>query len=170
VISRRSFLRAGVAGGLILGGAALVGKHVSGYAIDAATAEKLRVFSPQEYLVMQAAARRILAPDGNDAPSPDDVACALHVDAYVARLPPPLQRDVKALLLVLEHGSAVSTRFTRMSPSRQDDVLRAWQGSALALKRRGFQALRTLAFVGYWRDDRTWPLIGYTGPMLPRKS
>ena len=25
----------------------------------------------------------------------------------------------------------------------------------------------TLAFVGYWRDDRTWPLIGYSGPMLP---
>ena len=32
------------------------------------------------------------------------------------------------------------------------------------------QALRTLAFVGYWRDERTWPLIGYSGPMLPKRA
>jgi hypothetical protein len=169
VISRRSFLRAGLVGGALLGGAALLGRRLTGYTLDAPTAAELRVLSPKEYLILAAAARRILAPDGDDAPAPDTVACALHVDRYLARLPPEVQRDVRALLQLFEHGSAVSTRFTRMTPAQQDATLAAWEASSFTLKRRGFQALRTLAFLGYWRDERTWPLLGYTGPMLPRR-
>lgn len=170
MISRRRFLRAGLVGGALLGGAALIGRQLGGYRLDGAIAGQLRVLSAKEYLILQSAARRIVAPDGADAPSVDDVACALHVDRYLARLAPPLQRDVRALLQLLEHGSAVSTRFTHMSPEQQDATLESWQSSSLAVKRRGFQALRTLAFLGYWRDDRTWPLIGYTGPMLPPRA
>jgi D-cysteine desulfhydrase len=93
---------------------------------------------------------------------------------YVAKLPDAVQRDVRALLQLVEHGSSLfrggATRFTHLSPSEQDATLLDWQHSSLTVRRRGFQALRTLAFLGYWRDDRTWPLIGYSGPMLPRKG
>jgi hypothetical protein len=174
VISRRGFLRAGLAGGLVLAGAALVGRQLSGYALDGATARRLRVLSPKEYLIMQAVARRVVAPDAADAPSADTVEAALAVDAYVAQLPAPVQREVAALLQLVEHGSALfrggASRFTRMSAAEQDATLRDWQSSSLTLRRRGFQALRTLAFIGYWRDDRTWPLLGYTGPMLPKRG
>jgi hypothetical protein len=169
VISRRSFLRAGLIGGALLGGAALVGRRLTGYTLDADTARQLRVLSPKEYVILAAAARRIVVPDGDDAPSPDAVGCALRVDTYLARLPPPVQREVRALLQLFEHGSAVSSRFTRMAPRQQDAALSAWETSPFTLKRRGFQALRTLAFLGYFADERTWPLIGYTGPMLPRR-
>jgi hypothetical protein len=170
VISRRRFLRAGIVGGVLLGGAALLGRRLTGYTIDARAAAQLRVLSPKEYSILAAAARRIVAPDGDDAPAPDAVDCALAVDRYLLRLPPPLQRDVRALLLLFEHGSSVSSRFTRMSPAQQDAALAAWESSSLTIKRRGFQALRTLAFLGYWRDERTWHVIGYTGPMLPRHT
>jgi D-cysteine desulfhydrase len=174
VLSRRGFLRAGVVGGLLLGGAAVVGRSLSGYHLGAATAARLRALSPKEYLIMQAVARRVLAPDGDDAPSADSVDVAGAVDTYVAKLPPPVQRDVRALLQLVEHGSSLfrggATRFTRMSAAEQDATLADWQRSSLTVRRRGFQALRTLAFVGYWRDDRTWPLLGYSGPMLPRRG
>jgi Gluconate 2-dehydrogenase subunit 3 len=173
VISRRGFLRAGLAGAFVLGSAAVLGRQLGGYALDAATAGRLRALSPKEYLVMQAVARRVLAADADDAPSADAVEVALAVDAYVAKLPAPVQREVGALLQLVEHGSGLlrlrASRFTRMSAAEQDATLRDWESSSLTVRRRGFQALRTLAFLGYWRDDRTWPLIGYTGPMLPRR-
>lgn len=159
-------------GGVLLGGAALVGRQLTGYHVDAATARRLRVLSPKEYLVLQAVARRVLAPDRDDAPSADTVEVALGVDAYLAKLPPYVQRDVGALLQLVEHGSALfrlrATRFTRMGAAEQDATLADWERSSLTVRRQGFQALRTLSFLGYWRDDRTWPLIGYSGPMLPR--
>ena len=123
---------------------------------------------------MQAVARRILAADGSDAPAPDSVDVAGAVDVYVAKLPAAVQRDVRALLQLVEHGSSLfrggATRFTHLDGEAQDAVLRDWERSSLTVRRRGFQALRSLAFLGYWRDDRTWPLIGYSGPMLPRKG
>ena len=170
MISRRGFLRAGLGGGLLLAGAVLVGRQVGGYVVDAATAARLRALSPKEYCVMQAVARRLLAADATDAPSPDAVGVALAVDRYVAELPRPMQREIGALLQLVEHGATVfrgrATRFTRMSPDEQDATLRDWERSSLTVRRRGFQGLRTLAFVGYWRDDRTWPLLGYTGPLI----
>ncbi len=171
MLTRRGFLRAGLVGGVLLGGAAVVGRSLSGYHLDPTTASRLRALSPKEYLVMQAVARRVLAPDAADAPSADSVDVAGAVDVYVAKLPAAVQRDVRALLQLVEHGSSLfrggATRFTRLSPEEQDATLADWQRSSLLVRRRGFQALRTLAFVGYFRDERTWPLLGYTGPMLP---
>ena len=172
MLSRRRFLRAGLIGGLLLGGAAVVGRQLSGYHVDEATRRRLRVLSPKEYLILQAVARRILASDGDDAPSADSVEVVLAVDAYLAKLPREVVSDVRALLQLVEHGSSLfsGSRFTRMSPAAQDATLAEWQRSSLTVRRRGFQALRTLAFLGYWRDERTWPLIGYSGPMLPKRG
>ena len=131
------------------------------------------MLSPTEFVVMQAAARRILASDDSNAPSPDELEVALHVDAYLQNLDGPLRGDVRALLQLLEHGGGLFrfsfSRFSKMSESEQDATLRDWESSRLDVRRQGFQALRTLAFMGYWRDDKTWPLIGYTGPMVPPK-
>ena len=95
VLTRRGFLRAGIAGSVLLGGAAIVGRSLSGYHLDESVAKKLRALSPKEYLVMQAVARRVLAADGDDAPTPDSVDVAGAVDAYVAKLPAAVQRDVR---------------------------------------------------------------------------
>jgi hypothetical protein len=160
VISRRRFLRTSIFAGVALGLAGAIGRHLSGYSLDEKTAGSLKVLSPKEFLILQAIARRVLAGDG---PSADEVEAAAHADAYLAQVPRPLVDDVRGLLHLFEHLH--TSRFTHMSPDDQDEVLAAWQRSSLALKRQGFQALRTLCFMGYYRDDRTWPLLGYTGPM-----
>jgi hypothetical protein len=173
VISRRRFLRTSLLGGALLGVAAVVGRNVSGYRLDPEIAARLRALTPKEYLVLMAAARRILAPDGADAPPVDD-RVGLFVDGYLAGLDADLRGDVRALLSLVEHGSGPFrlrvSRFTHMRAAEQDAALADWQASRLAVRRRGFQALRTLAFLGYYRDDRTWALLGYAGPLLPRKT
>lgn len=174
MISRRGLLRAGLGGALILSGAAVIGRSFfgvgGGYRLDDAKAKQLRALSAKEYLVLQAVARRVCASDDADAPTADVVDAALAADAYVAKLPEPVQEEVRALLQLVEHGSSIAGRFTRLSNEQQDAALRGWQQSSLTLRRRGFQALKTLALVGYWRDDRTWPLLGYSGPMLQRRE
>src|SRR6476659_3585799 len=135
VLTRRGSLRAGVAGSVLLGGAAIVGRSLSGYHLDESVARRLRSLSPKEYLVMQAVARRVLASDGDDAPTPDSVDVAGAVDAYIAKLPAAVQRDVRALLQLVEHGSSLfrlsATRFTHMAPAEQDATLADWQRSSL---------------------------------------
>jgi hypothetical protein len=173
-VNRRRFLRTTLFGGALLGSAALVGRHLSGYSLDPAVASKLRVLSAKEFLVFSAVARRMLAPDQGGAPTADEVQAGLFVDSYLAKLDKGMRSDVRALLHLVEHGSGLFrvafSRFTHMTPAEQDATLADWEHSRLALRRRGFQALKTMAMLGYWRDDRTWPLIGYTGPMLPRRS
>ncbi|HZS35708.1 MAG TPA: gluconate 2-dehydrogenase subunit 3 family protein [Polyangia bacterium] len=172
MISRRRFLRTTLLGGALLGGAAIVGRHLSGYSLDPAIASQLRALSPKEYLIFDAVARRLLAPDGADAPDVDSLRVALFVDSYLARLDEGLRSDVRALLQLVEHGGFLfrlqGSRFTHLGEADQDAVLADWQSSRLAVRRRGFQALRTLAFLGYYRDDRTWPLLAYTGPSVRR--
>jgi hypothetical protein len=170
VISRRRFLRNTLVGSALLGGAVIFGRHLGGYHLAPGVAARLRALTPKELLVFAAAARRILAPDAPDAPSPDELEVALFVDGYLARLDEALRGDVRALLHLFEHTASVTTRFTQLSAAAQDRVLAGWQSSRLAVRRQGLQALRTLAFFGYYRDARTWPMLGYTGPMLPRRG
>jgi hypothetical protein len=159
--SRRRFLRTSLLAVAALGVAGVVGRHVGGYPLDENLRRRLKVLSPKEYLILAAVARRVLV----GGPSPDELEVALHADAYLDHVPEALTADVRALLQLFEHAHL--TRFTRMAAEAQDEVLRAWQQSALSLKRQGFQALRTLCFMGYYRDARTWPMLGYTGPMKP---
>jgi hypothetical protein len=156
---------------VLLGAAATVGRHLSGYRLAPAIAARLRVLTPKEYLILQAIARRILATDGPDAPTADQAEVALFADGYLARLDPGLRSDLRALIQLFEHSAALlGSRFTHMDPATQDRVLADWQSSRLAVRRQGLQALRSLCFFGYYRDERSWPLLGYTGPLLPKKA
>ena len=57
----------------------------------------------------------------------------------------------------------------RCGPDAAELLLRT--DSPLAVRRQGLQALRSLAFLSYYRDDRTFAQLGYPGPMLvPRRG
>ena len=158
-MNRRGFLKLGLGGSALLAGVALVGRHLGDYP---AVAVSLRVLGAKEFAVFTAAAARICV--GSTGPSAPEIAT--FVDGYLTYVPPAVQRDVRSLLLLLEHSQFPRAKFTRLSADAQDAVLSSWQTSALALKRQGFQALKTLAFLGHYRDARTWQTIGYSGPML----
>ena len=172
-ISRRRAL--GIAGGALvaLGGAtALV--RTRGYDVPADRAAKLQAFSPWHFLVVAAVARRIAAPDVEDGsvPSTDDVDVAGFIDGYVARMAEPLRRDLLRLLGFVEHLAPLMTkhasRFTKLSAAEQDSVLGWMESNDRDLLRGAFDALKSVVFMGYYRDVRTWKVIGYLGPFVGR--
>lgn len=170
--NRRAFLRRGLLGGLILGAGGVFAYQQSGYQLAEDIAAELVVLSPKGFLVLQAAADRLLAADGPGAPSPRELDVALWIDAYLGRQPSWLQRDVELLLNTLEHAGPIFdltfSRFTRQSAAQQDRTLRAWAKSRLEVRRQGFSALKGLCVLAYYRHEKSWPLIGYDGPLVAR--
>jgi hypothetical protein len=171
-IGRRKWLQSLIIGGVVsaFGGAvALV--RAGGYDVDVATSARLRVLAPWQYAVVRHIARRMLAADrSDDVPSADDVGVAEFVDAYLADMRPALRRDLLWFLRFVEQlapfGSASLHRFTALAPADQDEVLSALETSHVDRLRVGFQAIKSLVMMGYYRDPRTFAILGYRGPLL----
>src|SRR5438128_4191309 len=90
-ISRRRFLRRTLAGAALVAVGGALARNLSGYDTpehrnDPALAG-LRVLSRKEAIIFRAAARRLLAPDGAGAPSPDAIDVVRAADTYLAALP-----------------------------------------------------------------------------------
>lgn len=167
--TRRKLL---VGGALLLVGSAAAFVRTRGYELPAE--RKLVGLTPWQFLVAQAVSRRIAARDKDDAPTPDDVDVAGFLDRYVAEMAGPMRRDLGRMFGYIEHVAPVASghasRFTRLSGDAQDDVLRGIESSASDLLRGGFEGVKSLVFMGYYRDARTWTILGYEGPLINRPA
>ncbi len=167
--SRRSFLKKGLFGGLLLslGGAGFLLSR--GTRLVPLPKGGLQVFDPIEYSVLQAIAARLI-PQGGGFPSVEQVGVALNADRVLVRVAPGARQEVKQLLKLFENAlagflfGARTQPFTQLDPEAQDEVLREWQDSRLEIRRTGFQALRTLASAAYFGSPLTWPAVHYPGP------
>jgi hypothetical protein len=170
-IGRRKWLGSLLIGGTLaaLGGVVAV-LRTTGYEGLPAAAQ-LRVLAPWQYAVVRAAARRMVAADrAEGVPSPDEVGVAEFVDGYLVEMRPALRRDVFRLLRYVEQlaplASGYKARFTELSPDAQDEVLAGLEASRFDQLRAGFQAMKSLLMMGYYRDARTFPILGYGGPFI----
>lgn len=170
-VSRRRVLESAV----VLGGLAAAGSIVGvvrsrGY--DVRPGRRLASLAPWELVVVEHVARRICAPDAPGVVTADDTDVAGFVDAYLARAPRRVRRDLGRFLMYVEQLAPATvlraSRFTRLSPADQDRVLEALESSASDLLRGGFEGLKALVFMGYYRDPRTWSILGYDGPLVGR--
>lgn len=166
----------------LLGGAALVGAGVviaavrtSGYAVPAG--RRLVAFAAWQFVVVEHAARRIAAPDDaadRSIPSPDEIDVAGFVDAWISRMDAVVRRDFGRFLAYLEHvaplGFGFASRFSRLAPRAQDRVLRGIEASGADAIRGGFEGLKSLVLMGYYRSARTWAIAGYDGPLVGRPA
>ncbi len=166
-----------IAGGALLAAGGVVGVvRTRGYDLPADRVAKLQALAPWQFIVVQALARRIAAPDvqGGGVPTPDEVDVAGFVDGYVAGMSYALRRDLLRLLGFVEHVSPLSlrltSRFTRLSAADQDRVLASLEASDHDLLRGAFAGIKSLVFMGYYRDPRTWKIIGYGGPFVGRPA
>ncbi|HWL89533.1 MAG TPA: gluconate 2-dehydrogenase subunit 3 family protein [Polyangiaceae bacterium] len=148
-----------------------------GYAMAPARRARLVSLSVWQIIVVEHAARRIAAADDPSDPTivqVDDADVAGFIDAYAARLPPEMRKDFVRFLAYLEHvaplGLGWATRFSRLGPADQDRVLASLEASTTPLLRAGFAGLKALVFMGYYRDPRTWKLLGYAGPRVNRPA
>lgn len=168
-LSRRSLLKRGVLGGALLaaGGAGFLALR-SGVSVPLPP-DGLLVFSPAQYAVLDALARRMVR-SRPGWPTVDQVGVARAADRIAARTEPSAQKELRQLLGLFENGLAGflfggRTRpFTALDGDQQDRVLAEWRDSRLAIRRTGHAALRTLVLAGYYQSPSIWPAVGYSGP------
>ena len=86
---------------------------------------------------------------------------------------PSLRRDFLHMVGFVEHVAPIlvghASRFTELREADQDRVLGALEASSLDSIRAGFQAIKSMVMMGYYRDARTFSLIGYRGPFVERR-
>lgn len=174
-VGRRQVFLA-VSGALLVAGGAFGVVRTRGYDVPELAGRDLVSLAPWQFVVVQHLARRICATDRDDGsvPSADDVDVAGFVDRYVAAMPSALRRDLLRLFGVVEHVLPVlskkTSRFTRLSPGEQDEVLSKMEASDQDLLRGAFAGVKSLLFMGYYRDPRTWKVLGYEGPFVGRPT
>jgi hypothetical protein len=160
------------AAALVLSGMAVAAVRTRGYRVPAW--RRLEAFSPWQFIVIEHVARRIVAPDRSDPdiPSADDADVAGFADGFAARMNSRTRKDLGRFLAYVEHVAplvaGLTSRFTRMTAKEQDDVLASIEASSNDRLRGGFDGLKSLVFMGYYRDPRTWSILGYDGPLVGR--
>jgi hypothetical protein len=174
---RRRVLKLGVLAVLAMGGALGVVRS-RGYGLP--PGQQLLTLSTWQFVVLQHAARRITAPDaapdasGAAIPTADDLDVAGFVDGWLSRMRPGIRRDFGRFLAYVEHLAPLregfASRFTRLDAAAQDRVLAATEASSSDLLRAGFDGLKSLVVMGYYRDARTWGILGYDGPRVGRPA
>ncbi len=172
-LARRDFLRRAAGGSAALAMASWLPAGCAGYQELVPTPQRanLLFFDEKEFAVFQSVARRIV-PDEEGWPSVDEVGVAAVIDEELAlwRNEPalaPVLDDLRLLLRLVEHGTWLDghwSRFTRLAPDAQDDVLASWDGSSIEVRQVGFQALKNLVMFAYYDDERTFAKLSYAGP------
>ncbi len=162
-VSRRSLLKKGLFGGLVL---ALGGTGLALYpsAQVGVPTLPLLALQPSSFQVLVAVASRIVTAKGADP-----VAIAHGVDQALTRIPIEAQADLNKLLGLLENALAglLDGRiqpFTRLSAESRDRVLESWSSSRFVIRRTGFQALRKLCLAAHYSEAASWPPLGYRPP------
>ena len=165
-ITRRTFLRGA---GLMASLTALAQLRVVAPAA-AADVQGEGVLSVHEAEILTQITERMVDSDDPKAPAVRDTRAIVTIENLLGQLDPILTADLPLALRLFDWGPMLFdfsfSRFTRMGPEEQDASIRCWMTSRLALRRQAYEALRNLAFIGYYSQDAAWAGIGYRGPLL----
>lgn len=92
------------------------------------------------------------------------------IERLLAQVDASVRADLPLALRLFDWGPMLFdlrwARFTELDDAGKDRAIRGWMESRFAFRRLVFDALRNLAFVGYYSQDATWPLLGYKGPLV----
>jgi len=162
--NRRTFLRRGLWGGLILStfGGGLLAWPTRSTNITT----KLKTLNTRTFSVLCAIAARVVPPYAQATSK----QIAERVDALLSMTSPETLADINRLLILFDnaffglffHGHFGA--FSYLSAETQDRVLESWRDSHLLLRRSGYQALRKLCLAAHYGDPLSWNDIDYSGP------
>lgn len=171
--SRRKFLRETLFGAAMLSVAKLIPFDIAKADIVAEIRPPLKFFSPNEFLIMQAVAERIVGTPGRNGPTAGELNVALRADQFLSDADPEAQEQFHQLLTVF-NGALFTflfdfrfSSFVNMSSEDQDSYLESWMTSSYEFRRTAFQALKRVSLSMYYTESRSWNEIGYDGMFLP---
>lgn len=137
----------------------------------------MRALAAWEVAVVDALAERLCAADVpygeiGAPPTPRECEVVEFVDAFVAESEPAIARELHAALGAVEHAFPMlirsPRRFSSLSAEDRDRVLSAMERSTFDIVRGCFAGVKSLVMMGYYRDPRTWGVLGYDGPLVAR--
>lgn len=167
-ISRRSLIKRGIFGGVLLagGGLASLGSRSSRLVVPL---RELKHLSEAQYSVFSAIAARVI-PEGNGFPSTRVVQVAEKVDEVLGKLHPTDRAELLQAISLLENSLAAFlldarvTPFTRLDGEGQDRALRAWRDSRFLMRRSAYRAMKLMVTAAYYGSPESWEAVGYPGP------
>lgn len=163
-ISRRTFLKAGLAGAVALaaaGGiyrATRVPRHAP-YVLDEGARTALRAIAASLLHGAVTADRTALD------------AHVVRVQTAISGLPLRVQAEVQDLFGLLVLGptrrfvAGVPDDWSRAKREDVDAFLQGWRTSRLGLLQGGYQALHDLVLGPWYAEEANWAAIGYPGPI-----
>lgn len=162
-LSRRGFLKAGLAGTLVLAGSGAAYRFLSPSATPA------RFILDQQAQVALAAIVPVIL---NGAIEPAHISDAVdRVRHAIGNLPLTTQKEIQDLFAMLTLAPArrfvvgISQDWSEAPPEEVAAFLQRWRLSRFALLQSAYHALHDLVTGSWYADESTWAAIGYPGPM-----
>jgi hypothetical protein len=168
-LSRRAFLQRTLtaSAAVALPSVVLAGCR-SAYEADLPPDLRLRALSAWEFVVLRAAAGRLLA----GAEPLDPGAVAARADAHLGTVHDPAVREgVRWVLRIVEYGTPLAGKvqpFSTLGAAAQDGVLQALATSRFLTPRTAFATVKLLSCFFHYTQDATWSALGYDGPWVGR--
>jgi hypothetical protein len=169
-MDRRVFLKAGLAGGVVVaGGVTALALRPGDRAVR--PTRPLQVLPESVFPVMVAVAARVLR-----GTSANPLEIAHRVDETLRFAPPRSGRDLAMGLKLLENalggvllrGSA--TPFTLLDEAGQDAALIAWRDSGVVDLRGAYHGLRKLCLAAHYASTDCFAEVSYPGPSLTKPA
>jgi hypothetical protein len=166
-ISRRTLLKAGIAGGA---GLLLVRWLYTSTTTVQSTPTPSGALDGSAHSIVAAIAPVMLAgalPAGDPASLREIVA---GVDQAIAGLPPAVRKEVDQLFALLSFAPSraliggVWSPWHEAGPASIAAFIDRWRVSRMALLRSAYGALHQLVFAAWYGNSNAWPAIGYAGP------
>lgn len=181
-LGRRSFLRTGLGGALLLGGASLsagltgCATTPAGYQPDTAAATDgyhYRFLTTDDITLFQALLPAIVGPALPEQPDlrRTQVRGTIErIDAGIARFGPANQAELRKLFDLLNFGltratlAGVWSSWGNASTADAEAFLERWRTSGIGLFNNGYIALTKITNVAFYGHPDHWQVSGYQGP------
>ena len=133
----------------------------------------ITAMSDSEYQLFLAVAAACLPADDNEQEllSWTQLPILENIDHLLAGIPAHARADVTTAFQLFDHGAIVSgwhgKRFVDLDVAAARTYLDEWNHGG-DIQRAISNLVRKLAYIAYWREEKTWPAIDYDGPVMAK--